>query len=130
MKKLTEEEILVLSEQYNLADGHAYRSWNQAEASIVDAVSETFRRVDRKDRDQLESDYLNCFFALSKQTLRADCFDFFLCFTASTALEVIANYLRIRRLSVALIEPCFDNLYDILARHDVPLSVFPETMMD
>ena len=130
MKKLTEEEVLVLSEEYNLADGHAYRGWNEGEASIVDAVSETFRRVDRKDRDQLESDYLNAFFALSKQTLRADCFAFFLCFTASTALEVIANYLRIRRLSVALIEPCFDNLYDILARHDVPLTVFPERMME
>ena len=25
MKKLTEEEIFVLSEKYNLADGHAYR---------------------------------------------------------------------------------------------------------
>ena len=129
MKKLTEEEVLVLSEEDNLADGHAYRPWNSAEAAIVNAVSDTFRRVDRRDRRRIESEYLECFFALSKQSVRADRFEFFLCFTASTALEVIANYLRIRRLSVALIEPCFDNLYDILARHDVALSVFPEKMM-
>jgi hypothetical protein len=50
MKKLTEEEVLVLSEEYNLADGHAYRGWNNAEAAIVEAVGETFRRVDRRDR--------------------------------------------------------------------------------
>ena len=130
MKKLTEEEVLVLSEEYNLADGHAYRGWNQAEAAIIDAVAETFRRVNRRNRKKIESDYLDCFFALTRQTLRADRFDFCLCFTASAALEAIANYLRINGLSVALIEPCFDNLHDILVRHNVPLSVFPDEMMD
>lgn len=130
MKNLTEEEVLVLSEEYNLADGHAYRAWNQAEAAIIDAVSETFRRVDRRNRRKIESDYLDCFFALTRQTLRADRFGFFFCFTASAALEAIANYLRINGLSVALIEPCFDNLYHILKRHDIPLSVLPEEMLD
>ena len=130
MKKLTEEEVLALSEEYNLADGHAYRGWNNAEAAIIEAVGDTFRRVDRRDRGKIEADYLDSFFTLARQTRRADRFEFFLCFTASTAIEVVANYLRINRLSVALIEPCFDNLYDILARHDVPLRVFPESMME
>jgi aspartate/methionine/tyrosine aminotransferase len=129
LKKLTDEEILALGEECNLADGHAYRAWNAAEAAIVARAGDTFRRVDRRNRRTLEHDYLKSFFAASKQTLRDDYFKFFLCFTASTAIEVIANYLRTKRLSVALIEPCFDNLHDILARHDVCLTPLPESAM-
>lgn len=129
MKKLTEEEVLVLSEAYNLADGHAYRQWNDAEKAIIDRVSTIFHRVDRRQRSSIEAEYFDVFFSLSKQGLFKDYFDRSLCFTASTALEVIANYLRIKNMSVALIEPCFDNLYDILARHAVPMCAFPEALM-
>ncbi len=130
MKKLTEDELFALSEEYNLADGHAYYGWSKGEAAIIDRIADTFRRVDRRDRHKFEADYLDCFFALSRQSLRRDRFGFFLCFTASSAIEVIANYMRMKGLSVALIEPCFDNLHDILARHNVPLRVFSDRMMD
>ena len=33
------------------------------------------------------------------------------------ALEVVANYLRLKRSSMTLIEPAFDNLADIFHRH-------------
>lgn len=130
MRNLTEEEVQVLSEEYNLADGHAYRSWNEAESAIIDGVANIFHKVDRRDRDKIETEYLECFFKLTGQTFRKDCFDFFMCFTASSALEAIANYLRLNKLSAALIEPCFDNLHDILIRHSVPLSVFSEEMLN
>jgi aspartate/methionine/tyrosine aminotransferase len=127
--KLTEEEVLVLAEEFNLADGHAYRAWNAAETAIVESIADLFRRTDRRDHRRIESEYFRSFFALSKQTLRTDRFQCFLCFTASTALEVIANYLRMNKLSAALIEPCFDNLHDIFARHHIPLSVLSESLM-
>ena len=129
MNKLTVDQVSVLSEDYNLADGHAFRTWNQAEAAIIDKVADVFHRVDRRNQRAVESAYIDTFLQLSGQSRRDDYFEFFLCFTASTALEVVANYIRMRELSVALIEPCFDNLHDILFRHDIPLEAFDENMI-
>jgi aspartate/methionine/tyrosine aminotransferase len=53
-----------------------------------------------------------------------------MCFSASMAFEIIANYLRSSRSTATLIEPCFDNLADILHRHGVPMSPFPDAFME
>lgn len=130
MRNLTEEEVLVLPERHNLADAHAYRRFSPAEAKIIDASPDIFRRADRRRQAGIESEYLSEFFALARQSLRpADC-DFFMCFTASLGLEVIANFLRLRRLKACLIEPCFDNLARILARHGVLVGAFPDRVME
>jgi aspartate/methionine/tyrosine aminotransferase len=126
---LTKEEVAVLAEEFNLADGHAYRSWNVAEAALVDGVADLFRHADRRDQPMIENRFLETFFAAAHQSYRPDAFAFKLCFTASTALEVIANFLRLRGFSAALVEPCFDNLHDILARHKVPLTSLDEKLM-
>src|SRR4051812_38248703 len=99
MNKLTEDEILVLSETYNLADGHAFRQWNNAEQGIIEDVVQIFFSVDRRNQAAIEAKYIDKFLSLGKQSDVARYFRFFLCFTASTALEVIANYLRINKLS-------------------------------
>jgi aspartate/methionine/tyrosine aminotransferase len=46
------------------------------------------------------------------------------------ALEIVANYLRIERLTLALIEPCFDNLANIFHRHGVLIRPFPDTLLE
>lgn len=127
---LTALEVAVLSDQYNLADGHAYRPWSPAELQIVDALPRKLRHVDRRDHQRVEEAYFETFFTLARQTLHGTGWERFPCSTASTAIEIIANYLRLNGLSVTLIEPCFDNLKDILRRHDVPLSVFPDRLLD
>lgn len=129
MKNLTEKEIAALGEEFNLTDGHAYRPWSAAEAAIIDSASDLFRNSDRRDRKLVEDAYFAAFLAAAHQSYLPDYFQHSLCFTASTALEVVANLLRLKDLSLALIEPCFDNLYDIVARHGVRLSVFPEELM-
>jgi aspartate/methionine/tyrosine aminotransferase len=53
-----------------------------------------------------------------------------MCFTASMAFEIIANYLRLSQLTLTLIEPCFDNLADIFHRHGVPLQPFPDAWLE
>lgn len=130
LNNLTEEEIGALSVELNLADGHAYRPWNSAELSVVQKVGDIFKTVDRRQRSLIEKSYVETFLNAAGQSYRSDHFAHFMCFTASMALEAIANYLRLRKLSVALIEPCFDNLHDILVRHDIPLSVIPEALME
>lgn len=123
---LTELQVAVLAREYNMADGHAYRAWSQAEMDVIDSTPEKFRQVDRREYKAIEAKYFDCFYALGRQTLDTDHFERFPCFTASSGIEIIANYLRLNELSVTLIEPCFDNLKDILRRHQIPLTVFPE----
>jgi aspartate/methionine/tyrosine aminotransferase len=53
-----------------------------------------------------------------------------MCFTASMALEIVANHLRLNGLSLALIEPCFDNLADIFRRHRVPMRPVPDALLE
>jgi aspartate/methionine/tyrosine aminotransferase len=129
MANLTEEEIIALPMEFNLVDGHAYRSWSSQEAALIDHVSEIFNTVDRRDRLAIEQRYLRTFLAAACQSFRPDRFEYHLCFTASMALEAIANLIRARRLSVALVEPCFDNLYDILTRHNIQLERVTEDLM-
>lgn len=130
IRNLTERQVAVLSKEYNLADGHAYRKWNAAEHAVIDALPTKFRQVNRRQQDSIETDYFETFFTLAAQTLDTTRYARFPCFTASTGIEIIANYLRLNDLSVTLIEPCFDNLKDILKRHRIPLSVFPDSMLE
>ncbi|KOT91087.1 hypothetical protein ADK86_24330 [Streptomyces sp. NRRL F-5755] len=120
----------MLSYEYNLADGHAYRGWSPQEQAVVDSTPQKFRQVDRRQQDTIEAEYFETFYELAGQTLDTGHFSRFPCFTASAGIEIIANYLRLRGLSVTLIEPCFDNLKDILMRHQVPLEPFPDDLLE
>jgi len=130
MHKSTLVEIAALPQQYNLVDGHAYRNWNPAELEIVNSCAKIFLSVDRRHQSSIEVSYLEQFFKLGKQSFVPEALKCFMCMTASTAIEVIANYLRLKKMSVSLIEPCFDNLADILKRHNVPLEVFLDHLME
>ena len=78
----------------------------------------------------IEREYIRDFSRLGKQTWDEDALGYLMCFTASMAFEIIANYLRLSRLTVTLIEPCFDNLADIFHRHDVPMCPFPDAWLE
>lgn len=126
MNNLTGVEVAALDQQHNLADGHAFRAWDVAEQAIVDRCAAIFQSVDRRHQAAIETAFLEAFFSLQRQSFRPDRFECSMCFTASAGIEVIANYLRLNQMSAALIEPCFDNLADILKRHQVPLDIFPD----
>jgi aspartate/methionine/tyrosine aminotransferase len=55
---------------------------------------------------------------------------YLMCFTASMAFEILANYLRLNQMSLALIEPCFDNLADIFHRHRIPMQPLSDSILD
>jgi aspartate/methionine/tyrosine aminotransferase len=46
------------------------------------------------------------------------------------AFEIIANHLRLNQLSLALIEPCFDNLADIFHRHEIPMQPIADGLLE
>src|SRR5262249_42004100 len=70
------------------------------------------------------------FSRLAGQTWDEDALGYLMCFTASMAFEIVANYLRLNRLSLSLIEPCFDNLADIFHRHQIPMRPVPDALLE
>jgi aspartate/methionine/tyrosine aminotransferase len=129
-KNLTGYEIASLHQSYNLTDGHAFRRWIAAEESIIDGMAEIFKNSNRQLQIEIEQEYLQDFSRLARQTYDADALGYLMCFTASMAFEIVANYLRLNHLSVSLIEPCFDNLADIFLRHQIPLSPIPDKFLE
>jgi aspartate/methionine/tyrosine aminotransferase len=129
-KNLTGYEIDSLPEAFNLTDGHAFRRWSPAEEAIIDQAAQLFRDNDRRRQVEIEREYVRDFLRLARQTCDEDALGYLMCFTASMAFEIVANYLRLNRLSLSLIEPCFDNLADIFQRHQVPLRPVPDALLE
>ena len=59
---ITEREIPLLGQEFNLTDGHVYRSWSREEATIIGRASELLLTASRQDQLALEADYLDVFF--------------------------------------------------------------------
>jgi aspartate/methionine/tyrosine aminotransferase len=129
-KNLTGYEIDTLPQHYNLTDGHAFRRWRAAEEAIIDRAPQLFKANHRRRQVEIEREYVRDFSRLARQTHDDNTLGYLMCFTASMAFEIVANYLRLRGLTLALIEPCFDNLADIFRRHRVPLCPLPDALLE
>jgi aspartate/methionine/tyrosine aminotransferase len=130
LKNLTGFEIDSLAQSYNLADGHAFRRWFAAEEAIIDRSPQLFKDNNRRMQAEIERQYIRDFSCLAGQTCDEGALGYLMCFTASMAFEIVANYLRLHRFSLALIEPCFDNLADIFRRHHIPLRPVPDVLLE
>jgi aspartate/methionine/tyrosine aminotransferase len=129
-KNLTGYEIDTLPRTYNLTDGHAFRRWSTAEAAIIERSPQLFKKYTRRMQAGIEREYTRDFSRLGKQLWDDQALGYLLCFTASMALEIVANFLRLKRLTLALVEPCFDNLANIFRRHGVLIRPFPDRFLE
>jgi aspartate/methionine/tyrosine aminotransferase len=130
LNKLTDYEVSTLSQPYNLTDGHAFRRWSAAEEAIIDRSAQLFKNNHRQQQVGIERAYIRDFSQLARQTCDEDALGYLMCFTASMAFEILANYLRLNRLSLSLVEPCFDNLADIFHRHRIPMQPVPDSLLE
>jgi aspartate/methionine/tyrosine aminotransferase len=130
LKNLTCYEIDSLPHTYNLTDGHVFRRWSGAEEAIINRSAQLFKSATRRNQAGIERGYIRDFSLLAKQTWDEQELGYLTCFTASMAFEIVANYLRLNDLSLALIEPCFDNLADIFQRHRIPLRPIPDEVLE
>jgi aspartate/methionine/tyrosine aminotransferase len=129
-KNLTGYEIDTLPQSYNLTDGHAFRRWFAAEEAIIDRSAQLFKDNNRRLQIEIEREYILDFSRLARQTCDENALGYLMCFTASMAFEIVANYLRLNQLSLTLIEPCFDNLADIFHRHQIPMRPLPDALLE
>jgi aspartate/methionine/tyrosine aminotransferase len=118
--KLTRYERRGLVGGWNLSDGHARHEFTPY-PSVLQRMPELFVEGERGNLRVIDEEFESTFFRYAGQhsysELRSPLYNY----ACSLSIEVVANYLRARRLSVSLIHPTFDNLADILRRNGVEL---------
>lgn len=124
---LTQYEIEGLKSKYNLADAHTHQSQSSGQAQIVAALPALWDEAERGRQVDFENRFLDAFFHLHGQPTALTKRKTLLSYSASTSTMIAAMYLRRNGMTVTLIEPCFDNLRDVLVNMGVALSPIDES---
>jgi len=120
-KNLTQYETKGLTYYYNLADAHTHQRQSPTQEIIIARLPELFRDAENRKQSDLDRTVVEAYHQLSFQHRAIEVGGTLICYSASVAMEIVANYLRRHFLSTALIEPTFDNIADILKRHGIHL---------
>jgi aspartate/methionine/tyrosine aminotransferase len=127
---ITQHEISALKTRFNLADAHTHQDQSVTQQEIVNRLPELWYRAQGQSQYQSEQEFIQAFFTFHGQEhalKRND--EIYLVYAASIAMHITATYLRKRNMSVGLIEPCFDNLHDLLKHMEVPLTPLDEALL-
>ena len=129
---LTQYEKLALQAQINLSDGHAHQSPTSNQLEILTKASEHFASPRPPDQVDVEETFLRSFFSLSLNVGIESAMPWMsrtqICYSASLAMEVVANVLRLSgKRRVLVLQPTFDNIPSILTRHGLSvIAVYDE----
>jgi aspartate/methionine/tyrosine aminotransferase len=126
---ITQHEISALKTRFNLADAHTHQDQSLTQRQIVDRLPELWYRAQGQSQYQSEQEFIQAFFTFHGQEHALNRRDeIYLVYAASVAMHITATYLRKRNMRVGLIEPCFDNLHDLLKHMEVPLTPLDESV--
>ncbi|APY84534.1 aspartate/tyrosine/aromatic aminotransferase [Streptomyces alfalfae] len=127
---LTQHEIQALKTRFNLADAHTHQQQSPGQREIVQALPALWYEAEESRQADLEDRFKEVFFRLHGQnSVRAE--STMLSYAASISTLVAGMYLRRNEISVSLVEPCFDNLPDVLRNVGVhPVPIPEDTLHD
>jgi aspartate/methionine/tyrosine aminotransferase len=123
---ITQHEIDALTRRHNLADAHTHQRQSPSQRRIVESLPQLWYEAEERQQRDLEQRFIRAFFELHRQPTALTTGRPMLSYAASISTMVVATYLMQRKMSVTLIEPCFDNLHDLLKNLRVPLEPLPE----
>ncbi|MGW4566355.1 pyridoxal phosphate-dependent aminotransferase [Streptomyces sp. NPDC004561] len=126
---LTQHEIQALRTRFNLADAHTHQRQSATQHDIVSRLPELWYEAENGLQATYEQRFTESFFRLHGQRTALERGKTMLSYAASVSTMVVGMYLRRRRMSVTLVEPCFDNLYDVLDNMGVPLYPVDESAL-
>lgn len=123
---LTQHEILGLTKAFNLSDAHTHQRQSRSQRAIVEQLPTLWYRAEDSLQIESERAFIDAFFRLHGQPTALEKNRALLSYAASISTVIVGMYLRQRRLSVTLLEPCFDNLHDVLHNAGVPIVPIDE----
>lgn len=130
LEDITQHEISALKTRHNLADAHTHQNQSRTQAEIVRKLPQLWQRAQTLTQYESEQAFIKAFYQFHGQhhaLKRSD--EIYLVYAASVAMHITATFLRKHDMSVALIEPCFDNLHDLLKHMEVPMTPLPEAIL-
>ena len=127
---LTQHEILGLTKAFNLSDAHTHQRQSYTQRRIVERLPALWYRAERSPQSESERAFADAYWQLHNQPTALAKDRALLSYAASVSTVIAGMYLRKRRLSVTLIEPCFDNLHDVLHNTGVPIVPIDEHCFD
>lgn len=110
---ITQHEIRAMQSEYNLADAHTRQSQSPTQREIIKRLPELWYEAEQYTQRELEERFIEAFFRSQRQVTALQT-PTMLVYASSIAIVMIANYLALKRIKLSLLEPCFDNIYDIL----------------
>ncbi|HEX6077873.1 MAG TPA: aminotransferase class I/II-fold pyridoxal phosphate-dependent enzyme [Micromonosporaceae bacterium] len=126
---LTQHEIEALRTKFNLADAHTHQRQSPTQRDIVARLPELWYEAESRLQADFERELIEAFFRLHGQYTALRVRKSLLSYAASISTLAVAMYLNQQRMSVTLVEPCFDNLYEVLKNVGVQLSPLPESVL-
>lgn len=126
---ITQHEIQALKTKHNLADAHTHQRQSITQREIVKQLPQLWFEAEEKLQADLEKRFINAFFELHKQPTAIKKGKTLLAYAASISTLVAAMYVAQRKLTVSLIEPCFDNLHDVLKNCGVKMLPVNENVL-
>lgn len=119
---ITQHEIAALRTQYNLADAHTHQNQSPSQRKIIDCLPKIWYEAAGQSQYRSEQEFISAFYTLHGQHRALErSNDIYLVYAASIAMHITATYLQQKGLRVGLIEPCFDNLHDLMKHMRVPM---------
>lgn len=126
---ITQHEIAALRTRYNLADAHTHQDQSPTQRKIVENLPNLWYAAAGQSQYQSEQEFITAFYTLHGQHRALERRDeIYLVYAASIAMHITATYLKQHSMRVGLIEPCFDNLHDLMKHMQVPMTPLADTL--
>ncbi|MFE7331414.1 aminotransferase class I/II-fold pyridoxal phosphate-dependent enzyme [Streptomyces sp. NPDC057565] len=126
---LTQHEIRALRSEHNLADAHTHQSQSSGQRQIVASLPQLWYESEAGKQSTFEQRFIDTFFRFRGQHTALGLDRTLLTYAASISTVIAGMYLKRRGARVSLIEPCFDNLRDLLVNLDIELVPLPEQVL-
>jgi len=126
---ITQHEIQALKTKYNLADAHTHQHQSPTQQEIISRLPNLWYEAEEDLQAHFEERFTRAFFELHRQPTALKKRKTLLAYAATISTMVPAVFLAQKNLTVSLIEPCFDNLHDVLKNLGVKLSPLPEGLL-
>lgn len=124
----TELEIHALRGAHNLSDAHTHQSQSITQANIILDLPKLWYATASSQQQEEEKRFIRSFFSFRRQFSAMNS-SAMLVYSASVAMMIVAILAKKRGGTVSLIEPCFDNIPDLLGHMDVPLRPLRESAL-
>lgn len=124
MTDLTQLEVSALNDLFNLADAHTHQRQSVEQSKIIHRLPEIWQKSEDETQKVAEQRFIQSFMTFRGQKSAIVGNQNFLNYSASCSMTVAANLCKKRDWEVALIQPTFDNLADILKNFSVPCTPF------